>query len=171
VGKDAKALIRVGRFGAPHGVRGEIRLQSFTEDPKAIASYGPLSTRDGRSFRLSALRPLKETMFVARVEGIADRARAETLTHTELFVARETLPPPQDDEFYVADLLGLKAVTAAGESLGEIIAVPNFGAGDLLEIRPETGGESWYVPFTKEVVPRIDFAQGLVIIEPPVEVE
>ena len=165
------ARVLVGRFGAPHGVRGEVRLQSFTRDPAAIARYGPLIGGDGRSFVLTSARLLKDAMLVVRVSGVADRAAAEALTHIELYVARESLPPPDEDEFYVADLIGLEAVDADGTSIGTIIDVPNYGGGDLVEVRPPRGGESLLFPFTKAVVPTIDLAGRRVIVVPPDEIE
>jgi 16S rRNA processing protein RimM len=171
--KAGKSLVLLGRFGAPHGVRGEIRLQSFTADPLAIADYGPLSDKSGaRSFTLLSVRPQGKDMLVARVEGVGDRAGAERLTGAELFIAREKLPAPEDeDEFYLADLVGLRAETRSGEELGVIVAVRNFGAGDILEVAPKAGGETLLFPFTKAIAPIVSVAEGRVVIEPPAEVE
>ncbi len=163
--------ILVGRFGAAHGVRGEVRLQSFTGDPKAIGAYGPLAGSDGRAYTLTGLRPVKDNLLVARVEGITDRDAAERLTHVELTLERSALPPPDEEEFYVADLIGLDAVTPEGDRLGAIVDVPNYGGGDLLEVRPAAGGESLLYPFTKVVVPVIDVAGRRVTIVPPAEVD
>ncbi len=161
----------MGRFGAPHGVRGEVRLQSFTGDPRAIASYGELQAADGRRFALSAVRPVKDNMLVARVAGIADRDAAAALTNTELYVERAALPPADEDEFYVADLVGLAALDSEGRVLGTVVDVPNYGGGDLVEVRPPTGGETLLYPFTQAVVPTIDFAGRTLTIVPPEEVE
>lgn len=164
--------ILVGRFGAPHGVRGEIRLQSFTQDPLAIAAYGPLAAPDGRSFVLKSVRLLKDNMLVARVDGVATREAAQALTHVELTLARDVLPPPaDDDEFYIADLVGLDAVDADGAPLGTIVDVPNYGGGDLVEVRPKTGGESLLFPFTRAVVPEVDLAGRRVTIVPLDEID
>ena len=163
--------ILVGRFGAPHGVRGEVRLQSFTGEPRAVANYGPLQTADGRRFTLAAVRPVKDNMLVARVAGVADRDAAATLTNLELFVERAVLPPPDEDEFYVSDLVGMAAVDGEGRALGTLVDVPNYGGGDLVELRPPTGGETVLYPFTKEVVPTIDFAGRTLTVVPPAEVE
>ena len=165
------ARIPVGRFGAPHGVRGEVRLQSFTREPAAIAGYGPLSVADGRLFTLSSVRPIKDNMLVARVAGIADREAAAALTGLELSIARDALPPPEDEEFYVADLIGLVAYDNDGAEIGAIVAVPNYGGGDLIEVRPSRGGETLLFPFTRDVVPTIDVAARRVVIIPAVEVE
>ena len=163
--------ILVGRFGAPHGIRGEIRLQSFTGDPKAVAGYGPLAAADGRTFTLTSVRPVKDNMLVARVSGVADRTAAEALTGLELFVDRAALPPPDEDEFYVADLVGMQAFDGAGVLIGTIVDVPNYGGGDLVEVRPTGGGETLLFPFTRAVVPDIDAAGRRVTIVPPGEIE
>lgn len=152
-------------------MRGEVRLQSFTADVRAIASYGPLQSVDGRTFTLSAVRPVKDNMLVARVAGIADREAAAAITGTELFVDRTVLPPPDEDEFYVADLVGMAVNDGEGRALGTVIDVPNYGGGDLLELRPPTGGETLLYPFTKSVVPTIDFAARCLVVVPPEEIE
>jgi len=165
-------LVLLGRFGAPHGVRGEIRLQSFTTDPKGIAAYGPLTDKSGaKRFALLSLRPQGKDMLVARVEGVSDRAGAQALTGVELFVSRDKLPPPDEDEFYLADLAGLRAETREGVQIGVVIAVRNFGAGDILEVAPVAGGETLMFPFTRAVVPVVSVAEGRVVIEPPEEIE
>jgi 16S rRNA processing protein RimM len=164
-----EGFVLLGRFGAAHGVRGEIRLQSFTNDPLAIANYGELYDASGaRRFALAHVRPRGKDMFVARLMGVSDRAGAEALTGVELFLPREKLPPPEEDEFYLADLEGLRAETADGAVLGRVVAVRNFGAGDILEIAPPEG-ETLLFPFTKAVVPVVDIAGGRVVIEPPRE--
>ncbi len=158
--------ILVGVFGAAQGVKGEIRVKSFTADPAAIAAYGPLTARDGRrSFRLVAVRSLKDDMLVARVEGISTRSEAELLTNVELFIDRSHLPAPDDDEFYHADLIGLVAELTDGRVLGTIRAVENFGGGDLLDIAPPSG-EAFLVPFTKAFVPTVNIASRRVVIAP-----
>ncbi|KAF0210903.1 MAG: rimM [Methylocystaceae bacterium] len=171
-GKVGQGLLLLGRFGAAHGVRGEIRLQSFTSDPLAIAAYEGLTDKSGaRQFRLRAVRPQGKDMLVAQVEGVDDRAGAEALNRVELYIARDKLPAPEEDEFYIADLIGLRAETAEGVEIGTIVAVRNFGAGDILEIAPAGQGESLLVPFTKAVVPTIDVQGERVVVEPPAEIE
>ena len=165
-------LVLLGRFGAPHGVRGDIRLQSFTADPLAIAGYAPLTDRSGeRRFVLTTLRPQGKDMLVARVEGVRDRDAAQALTGVELFAPRENLPPPDEDEFYLADLEGLRAETRGGGLLGRVVGVRNFGAGDILEVAPPQGGETLMFPFTRAVVPVVDIAGGRLVVEPPEVVE
>jgi 16S rRNA processing protein RimM len=163
--------ICVAQIGAAHGVRGEVRLWSFTGDPMAVATYGPLESEDGRQrFEIEALRPAKDH-FVARLAGVSDRTAAEKLTNVKLYVSRDKLPPVEDDEtFYHADLIGLAAVTPDGASLGTVTAIHNFGAGDLIEIRPE-GGDALLVPFTSTAVPEIDMKARRMVVVPPVEVE
>ncbi len=136
-----------------------MRLQSFTEDPAAIGRYGPLGDASGcRQFEIKALRAVKDNILVVRVAGVADRTAAERLTNVELFLAREALPPPDEDEFYLVDLVGMIVVDEAGAELGHVSNVPNYGAGDILEIAPPGGGETLLLPFTRAVVPRVDLA-------------
>ena len=156
----------VAQIGAAHGIRGEVRLRSFTEDPMAVTSYGPLESEDGkRRFTIEALRPAKDH-FVARLEGIGNREAAERLTNLRLYVPRDVLPPIKDDEtFYHADLVGLSAVRTDGSPLGTVTAVLNFGAGDILEIKP-IRGDHLLVPFTDATVPEIDIAAGRMVVVP-----
>src|SRR5437763_1118237 len=130
--------VLVARIGAPQGLRGELRLWPFTADPMALKSYGPLQAADGRDFEIESLRPGKGFL-VARLAGVNDRTAAEGLRNVDLYVPRERLPPAGEDEFYHADLVGLDAVAVDGARIGEVIAVRNFGAGDLLEVRPPNG--------------------------------
>lgn len=162
--------IQVGVFGAPHGVRGELRLKSHTGDPTAIADYGPLSDDAGRRFELTALRPVKDDILVVQVKGVADRAAAAALTHVKLFVDRAALPQADEEEFYYADLIGLRAETQGGAIVGTVVAVHNHGAGDILEIAPDAG-ETLLLPFTGAVVPTVDVRGGCIVVAPPAEVE
>jgi 16S rRNA processing protein RimM len=162
--------ILVGVVAGAHGVRGELKVKSFTQNPRAIASYGPLADRTGtRSFRLK-LRGEVRGLLIARIEGVDDRDQAEALKGLELFVARDVLPKPKRDEWYLADLVGLAAVSIDGKTLGKVVAVQNFGAGDVVEIAPERGA-TYMLPFTKRVVPEVDIAGGRIVIDPPAEVE
>jgi 16S rRNA processing protein RimM len=165
-------LIPLGIFGAPHGVRGELRVKSYTQDPKAIGAYGKLTDRVGKAvYELNALRPLKDDMLVVRLAGIDSREAAQRLTGGELFARRAQLPPPSDDEFYHDDLVGLEAVTQQGDRLGRVVALSNFGAGDILEIAPGPGAETVLLPFTKAVAIDIDFDKRRLVIVPPVEID
>ena len=155
----------LGRLGAAHGIRGEIRLKAFTEHPAAVADYGPLEAGDGRVFVIEALRSAGADMLVVRLAGVRDRNAAEALNGTELSVRRERLPAPDEDDFYHADLIGLAAVSPDGAALGTVTAVYNHGAGDILEIAlPE--GEPLLVPFTRETVPTIDLAARRLVVSP-----
>lgn len=173
-GKAASALpglVLVGRFGAPHGVRGEIRLRAFTADPKSIASYGGLVDGSGaRVFQLKSVRHVKDDMLVAQVLGIGDRSAAEMLTNIDLYVAREKLPPPDEDEFYLTDLEGLEARLLSGEIAGRVLRVENHGAGDILVIQPPQG-EQLLVAFTRRAVPEVQISEGYLVIDPPDEIE
>ena len=158
--------ICVAQFGATHGVRGEIALRSFTEQPADFARYGPLESEDGkRRFEIAAARAAKGH-FIVRVVGIDDREAAQALRNLKLYVARERLPPTADDEFYHADLIGLAAVSPDGAALGTVAAVHNFGAGDVIEIAPPDG-DSIMVPFTTQAVPRIEIAARRIVVVPP----
>ncbi len=162
----------VGRFGAPHGLKGEIRLQSYTQDSEAVAAYGPLRDRSGvRTFTIQHLRAGGKGILIARVAGVADRNAAERLTNLELYADRANMPAESADEFYIADLIGLTAVTPAGDALGEVLDVVNYGAGDLVEVQPPGAGETLLFPFTKAVVPEVDIGGRKVVIDPPVEIE
>jgi 16S rRNA processing protein RimM len=159
--------ICVGRIGAAHGTRGEVKLWSFTAEPLAIAGYGALESEDGtRSFEIEALRPAKDFL-VARFAGVPDRTAAEQLRNIDLYVARERLPAPEADEFYHADLIGLAVVDRRDVTLGAVAAVHNFGAGDLIEVRPARGGMTVMLPFTEAIVPLVDVAAGRIVVDPP----
>ncbi len=160
------ARIHVATIGAPHGVRGELRVKPFTEDPLALKTYSPLETEDGKqSLAVTAAR-VQGHMVVAKFDGITDRDRAAALTNTKLYVPRSRLPKAAQGEYYHTDLIGLRAETTGGETIGEIVAVQNFGAGDLLEIARE-GRDTALVPFTAEFVPEIDIDGGRARIAPP----
>jgi 16S rRNA processing protein RimM len=156
----------VARIGAAHGVRGEVKLWSFTTDPMAVARYGMLESEDGRPFDVEIVRSAKDFL-IARIKGVADRTAAEQLRNLDLYIGRDRLPEAGVDEYYYADLVGLSAEDVTGTLLGTVTAVHNFGAGDLLEVRPNGGGDTVMVPFTAEVVPVIDIAHSKVVIEPP----
>ncbi|ADZ68532.1 ribosome maturation factor RimM [Polymorphum gilvum] len=162
----ASDRILMARIGAAHGVRGEVRVKPFGDDPLSFADYGPLETADGsRRFEVVGAR-VQKTVVITRFKGIDDRTAAEALNGLDLYVPRERLPEPGDDEFYHADLIGLEAVDAAASRFGTVVAVQDFGAGDLLEIRPDRG-RSFYVPFTQAFVPTVDLAAGRVVLDLP----
>jgi 16S rRNA processing protein RimM len=164
------APICVARIGAAHGVRGAVKLWTFTEDPLAVQRYGPLSTKDGaRQFEVTHAREARDHL-VATLKGVTTREEAERLNGLELYVAREKLPATDDDEYYHADLIGLAAVTVADVPLGRVIAIHNFGAGNIIEIAPPQGS-TLLLPFTNAVVPSVDLAAGRVMIELPEEID
>jgi 16S rRNA processing protein RimM len=164
-----KAQICVARIGAAHGVRGAVRLWTFTQDPLAVKLYGPLSTRDGaRQFEVTVAREAKGHL-VATLKGVTTRQEAERLSGIDLYVARDQLPATEENEYYHADLVGLAAVTTAGLPLGSVIAIHNFGAGDIIEIAPPDGA-TILLPFSNAVVPMVDLASGRMMIELPGEI-
>ena len=162
--------ICVARIGAAHGVRGAVKLWTFTEDAFAVKEYGLLSTKDGaRHFEVTSAREAKDHL-VATFKGVATREEAERLNGIELYVPREKLPATEDDEYYHADLIGLAAETTAGVALGRVVAIHNFGAGDIIEIAPPSG-PTMLLPFTNAVVPTVDISVGRVVIELPKEID
>ncbi|MEJ0011138.1 MAG: ribosome maturation factor RimM [Bauldia sp.] len=167
---DKPKLVLVAQIGAAHGIKGEVRLKSFTQDPFSVEDYGPLTARDGRTFEIETARAAAGSssadMLIVRLKGVADRNAAEKLNGIELSVPQEKLPPAEEGEYYHADLIGLSAVTLSGTILGTVVGVPNYGAGDLLEIAPPTGN-TVLVPFTDAAVPQVDIAGGRVILDPP----
>ncbi|MGB8895162.1 MAG: ribosome maturation factor RimM [Pseudolabrys sp.] len=164
--------ICVARIGAAHGVRGEVKLWSFTQDPVAVASYGPLETQDGtRRFEIKALRLAKDH-FVARIAGVDDRDAAEKLRNLELYIPRARLPEIDEaDTFYHADLIGLDVVTSDGVQIGTVYALHNFGAGDIIEIIPIGSGDALMLPFNETTVPKIDIAGKQIVVVLPAEIE
>ena len=164
--------ILMGRIGAAHGVRGEVRIQSYTEDPLALARYGPFETnRPGLTIRIASARGTTN-MLVARLDGVEDRDAAEALNGVELYVGREALPEADDeDDFYHADLIGLRAQLADGTAIGTVAAVPSYGAGDILEVRSDSGGDTFLFPFTRQVVPEVHIREGYLVIDPPLDAE
>ncbi len=154
----------LGLIVGAKGLRGEVRIKAFTQDPAAVAAYGPVTASDGRTFRLSVTGMSKGTV-VARIEGLADRNSAEALKGLELFVDRAKLPVPEKGTFYYADLVGLSVALTTGESVGKVSGVDNFGGGDVLEITTNSG-QSVAVPFTDTVIAGVDLAAGTVAINP-----
>ena len=156
----------LGEIGAAQGLKGEVRIRSFTEDAASIADYRPLEDESGRMIEIESLRATAKAL-VARVKGVTTREGAEALTGTKLYVPRSRLPERQEEEWYHADLIGLAALDRDGRSLGVIMAIHDFGAGDLLELKPSSGGPTVLVPFTRETVPEIDVEGGRLTLVPP----
>lgn len=163
--KKLERPVQMAVIGAAHGIRGEVRVKSFTGDPLALGDYGPLYAEDGRRFDIAATRPSGEVV-VVRFKQVADRNAAETLTGLALFIDRSALPADlEDEEFYHADLIGLAVRDAAGEAIGKVHAFHDYGAGDILELRL-ADGRGAMVPFTRAAVPVVDIAGGHIVVEP-----
>ncbi|WP_375260241.1 ribosome maturation factor RimM [Citreimonas sp.] len=160
-------LICVGAIAGAFGVTGEVRLKSFTADPRAIAGYGPLTTEDGaRTFTVTLGMEIKAG-FAARLEGIETKEQADALRGTRLFAPRDRLPALPEDEFYHADLIGLPVYDTGGVQLGVVHAVHDHGAGDLLELHLPGGSKTALLPFTQAAVPTVDIAAGRIVADPP----
>ena len=156
--------VLLAQIGAAHGIRGEVRIKPFG-DADMLDRYGPLYDAQGRSYEITAMRPQK-TVLVVRFRGIDSREAAEALNGVKLFVDRSALPVPEEDEFYLSDLIGLRTVSPEGEMLGKVVEVHDFGAGDILEIRL-ANGKSELFAFTRENFPDIRIAQGEITFVPP----
>ena len=163
---DQYALVLLGEISAARGLKGEVRISSYTEEAASITSYGPLQDETGRRIEIESLRATPKGL-IARIKGVTTRPAAEALLHTKLYVLREMLPERQEEEWYHADLIGLQALSQDGAQLGEIVAIQNFGAGDLLEVKPKGGGATVLVPFTRDTVPEIDAEGGRLTLVPP----
>jgi 16S rRNA processing protein RimM len=163
-------MVTLGVIGAPHGVKGELRVKSSTADPLAVGSYGPVTLPDGRKLKVKSVRPGGEVVIV-KLEGVSDRDAAAALKHMTLSVPRDRLPPPDEDDFYHADLIGLRCETADGMLVGHVAAVHDFGAGDVLDIRPAEKGPHLTLGFTKAAVPVVDVAGGRLVVVLPEVVE
>jgi 16S rRNA processing protein RimM len=163
-------LVLVARVAGAFGVKGEIRLTSYTAEPLALLGYRDLRRETGApGLTLTAARPHKSGL-VCRAQEVETREQAEALRGLRLYVPREVLPPPEEDEFYLVDLIGCQVVTADGEPLGEVKSVQDFGAGDLLEVQPPDG-PSWWLPFTKAAVPEVRLAERRLTAIRPAEIE
>ncbi len=156
-------LICIGAIAGAFGVRGEVRLKSFTDDPAAILSYGPLLDDKGETLlTITASRAVKGG-FAVRAKEVKTREQAEALKSTKLYVNRDVLPEPDEDEFYYSDLIGLTVELEDGREMGRIKAVHDFGGGDVIEIQKH-GEKDWYHPFTKAAVPVVDVKGGRIVI-------
>ena len=157
-------LVLVGAVAGARGLKGEVRIKSFTEDPKAIATYGELLSEDGlHRFKIKITGSAKGQL-LAQIVNVNDRTAAEGLKGTRFYVPKDILPKAEEGEFYHADLIGLSAVGLDGSELGKIIAVEDYGAGPFIEVEAE---DSFLVPFTKEAVPEVLIGEGRVVINPP----
>lgn len=166
---DPASLVQLAVIGAPHGVKGEVRVKPFTADPDGLDAYGALRSADGRRFKIKRMFAAKNVM-VVKFEGVNSREEAAALTGTDLFIERHRLPEPEEDEVYVADLVGLETRSPSGDVLGTVKAVENFGAGDLLDIALAVGGTA-YVEFSYTNVPEINVDGGFLILVLPEEID
>ena len=167
VAEGEPSRVLLGRIAGAHGIRGEVLIKTFTAEPESIGAYGPLSDKGGtRTFEIQSVRATAKGV-VARLKGVADRNAAEAIKGVELYVKRDKLPAAEEGEFYHADLIGLTAVDADGKPVGEIVAVHNFGAGDLIEVRLAGSGKTELIPFTDAAVPEVDIAARRVVVVIP----
>ena len=165
------SLLLVGEIGAAQGLKGEVRVRSYTQDPADIAAYGPLSDEAGtRTIEIERVRVTPKAL-IARIRGVTTREAAEALNGTKLYVARAALPEANEGEWYVADLTGLTAVSPDGDALGRVAAVHNFGASDIIEVALDASGGTMLVAFTDDTVPEVDIAGGRLVLVPPEEIE
>lgn len=164
-------LLAVGRVAGAFGVRGEVRISTFTEEPLALARFGELKRQDGSpALTITSAREAKGGI-IARCPGVETKEQGDALRGLRLYIDRNALPEPDEDEFYLADLIGLSVIDPSGEAIGTVKSVQDFGAGDILEIIPDEGGPTWYLPFTREAVPEVRLADGLIVAVRPNEVE
>jgi len=164
----SKDTICVGAIAGSFGVKGEVRLKSFCAEPADIASYGPLASEDGAtSWTIKLTRPVKGG-FAARMTGVATKEQADEMRGTRLYAPRDALPALPDDEYYYTDLIGIDVVDTGGAPLGNVAAVLNHGAGDLLEVRMP-GEKPLLLPFTRENVPTVDLTARRIVADPPEE--
>lgn len=161
-------LILVGRVAGGFGVRGEVRISTYTEAPMSIAAFKTLRRQDGSpALTISSARPTKDGV-VCRCPGVDTKEAADALRGLRLYVPRSALPEPEEDEFYLTDLVGLAVRHIRTDALlGRVKSVQNFGAGDILEITPDLGGPTWYLPFTRAAVPEVKIADGVILADPP----
>ena len=163
----AAERVCLGAFAGAHGVRGLVKVKAFTEVPENVAAYGPLSDETGTRQFVLTLAGRAKGLLLARVEGVEDRDRAQELSGTRLYVARDALPALEPETYYHADLIGLAAEDLEGRSLGRVKAVHDFGAGTTIELDGGPGGSSLMIPFTRAVAPTVDLKNGRLVVDPP----
>jgi len=168
---NAGRRVLLGHISGVHGIRGAVLVRSYTGEPEAIADYGPLTDETGKTEYVLSVEGATAKGLICRVEGVPDRTQAEKLKGVALYVARDRLPPADEGEYYHVDLIGLRALTEAGTALGAVVAVLNYGAGDILEVRPEGASRTELYPMIGNVVVRVDVAGGTIVLAPPEDVD
>jgi 16S rRNA processing protein RimM len=163
---EPRERLLLGEIGAAQGLKGEVRLRSYTQEPAAIADYNTLEDEAGRRVEIESIRVTPKAL-IARIKGVTTREAAEALNHTKLYIARALLPERGEDEWYHIDLIGLAVVDKDGAPIGTVAAIHNFGAGDLIEVKPAAGGPTGLVPFTRDAVPEVDVEGGRLVLVPP----
>lgn len=164
-----KALVCLGAVASPHGVKGLVKIKPFTERPEDVAAYGPLCDESGQRRFAITVKGRVGDLVLAAIEGVASREAAERLKGMRLYAPREALPEPEEDSFYWTDLEGLSVVDRAGQPLGRVEQVLDYGAGPVLQIRKDDGAEL-LLPFAEQFVPEVDLEAGVLTADPPVEV-
>ena len=158
--------VLLGEIGAAQGLKGEVRIRSYTQDPSAIANYGTLQDGRGRAIEIESVRVTPKAL-IARIRGVTTREAAEALNRTKLYVERARLPERGEEEWYHAELIGLAAIGQQGEQIGTVVAIHNFGAGDLIEVKPAKGGPTVLIPFTRDTAPEVDVEGGRLVLVLP----
>ena len=157
-------------IGGPHGTKGEVQVKAYGDDPMTLDQYGSLYAKDGRKFKIMRMRPSK-TVLIVKFKGVNFRDKAQALNGTELYIDRSMLPDDmEEDEFYVTDLVDCRIIDVDGEPLGKVLAVVNFGAGDLIEIQQTGSDQTLMLEFSRQNVPEVDLIEKVITIEPPEEV-
>jgi 16S rRNA processing protein RimM len=160
----------LGVVTGAHGLKGEVKVRTFTDAPDSLGAYGPVLAADGRELSVTEVRSAKGGEAIVRFKGIASRDGAESLKGQKLFVSRAAMPEPETGEYYYVDLIGCAVEDRAGNRLGSVLAIHNFGAGDVIEIG-EAGGDTRFLPFNDDVVPDVDIAARRITVELPRETE
>ncbi len=158
-------LIKLGVISSAHGVRGQVKIRSFTADPDNLAAYGDLQDKSGKKYNITVLSSNKDVL-IAAIKDITDRNEAEKLRSVELYIPRSALPDPEENEYYHEDLIGLEVFTAENLPYGRVISVHNFGAGDIIEVRLVSGKEE-FLPFNKATFPIIDTKSRKLVLSKP----
>jgi 16S rRNA processing protein RimM len=162
-----KKLVCVAKISSAHGIKGAVKVKSFTEDPMSVADFTVLYNKDASEEYALEVQSCSQNMLLAYIDGVNDRNEAEALKNKELFIYRDELEDPEDEEFYYEDLVGLRVKLQNGKEYGQIYSIQNYGAGDILEVKLKSDNKKVLMPFTKEIFPNINIKSGSVVIIPP----